>query len=49
VTFTKNNVALSSVVKLYDPPGLTSTDVYNYIKKNLCDWVEKAIDIRNSQ
>jgi hypothetical protein len=24
VTFTKNNVALSSVVKLYDPPGLTS-------------------------
>ena len=38
---------LSSVVKCYNPPYLTSTKVYNYIKKNLEDWVEEAIKIRN--
>ena len=39
---------LSSVVKAYDPPYSVSTDVYDYIKKNLSDWVEAAIAIRNA-
>jgi hypothetical protein len=40
---------LSSVVKAYDPPGWTSKDVYDHIKKNLASWVEEAISIRNAQ
>jgi hypothetical protein len=39
---------LSSVVKLYDPPYSTSTQVYNYIKYNLTSWIEEAIEIRES-
>jgi hypothetical protein len=39
---------LSSVVKLYDPPGWASTDVYKHIKDNLADWVEEAIEIRDN-
>jgi hypothetical protein len=38
---------LSSILKCYNPPYLTSTNVYNYIKENLEDWVEEAIKIRN--
>ena len=38
---------LSSVVKLYDPPGWASTDVYAHIKENIADWIEEAIEIRN--
>lgn len=38
---------LSSIVKTYDPPGLTSTDVYNHIKANLEKWIEEAITIRS--
>ncbi len=34
---------LSSIVKTYDPPN----DVYNHIKENIVDWIEKAIKIRN--
>lgn len=37
---------LSTIVKAYDPPYSTSTDVYDYIKRNLEDWVEEAISIR---
>lgn len=37
---------LSSIVKVYDPPGAESTDVYNHIKNNLEKWIEVAIDIR---
>jgi hypothetical protein len=37
---------LSNVVETYDPPCYNSTEVYNYIKNNLSDWVEKAIKIR---
>lgn len=37
---------LSSIVKAYDPPYTTSTNVYDYIKKNLSDWVEEAVTIR---
>ena len=39
---------LSSIVKLYDPPGWASTDVYAHIKDNIGDWVEEAIEIRNN-
>ena len=38
---------LSSIVKVYDPPYSTSSYVYNHIKDNLTDWVEKAIKIRS--
>ena len=37
---------LSSIVKAYDPPFSTSTSVYDHIKENLADWVEKAVSIR---
>src|SRR5712671_3100529 len=37
---------LSTVVKLYDPPGVLSTDVYKCIKDNIGAWVEEAITIR---
>lgn len=37
---------LSSVVKLYDTPYSVSTNVYEYIKINIADWVEEAINIR---
>lgn len=39
---------LSSIVKLYNPPQATSIGVYNYIQKNLADWVEDAIAIRKN-
>ena len=48
VTLNKTGAKLSSVVKVYDPPYYTSTDVYAYIKENLSSWVEEAIKIRNS-
>lgn len=38
---------LSSVVKTYDPPYSTSTNVYDHIKENLEAWVEEAIAIRD--
>jgi MTH538 TIR-like domain (DUF1863) len=38
---------LASVVKLYDPSGSSSTDVYKSIKDNIADWVEEAIKIRD--
>jgi hypothetical protein len=44
---TIGNKKLSSMVKLYDPPQATSTYVYNHIQRNLADWVEEAIEIRN--
>jgi len=48
ITFKGNGKNLGSVVKLYDPPYTSSTSVYSYIKENLSDWVEKAIEIRES-
>lgn len=38
---------LSSIVKVYDPSGATSTDVYNHIKDNIEKWIETAIDVRS--
>ncbi|MEK3714049.1 TIR domain-containing protein [Paenibacillus sp. FSL R7-0333] len=46
--FTLNGKKLSSIVKAYDPPYTTSVNVYNYIKENIESWVQKAIEIRNS-
>jgi hypothetical protein len=43
-----DNKSMSDIVKAYDSPFEISTDVYNYIKRNLADWIEKAIEIRNS-
>jgi hypothetical protein len=45
-SFTVNKVDLDSIVKTYDPPYTTSTYVYDHIKSNIDDWIEKAIDIR---
>ena len=39
---------LSNIVKAYDPPYKVSTSVYAYIKDNMADWVEEAIEIRNN-
>lgn len=39
---------LSSIVKAYDPPYSTSTNVYDHIKTNLKDWMEEAISIRSN-
>ena len=38
---------LSAILKVYDPPGSASTDVYDHIKNNLDKWIEAAIDIRS--
>lgn len=39
---------LSSIVQTYDPPYWDSKDVYKYIRENLEDWIEKAIQIRGN-
>lgn len=44
--FTIDGKSLASIVKAYDPPYSTSTYVYDHIKDNLADWVEKPIEIR---
>lgn len=38
---------LSSIVHAYDPPYSQSTDVYAYIRANVADWIEEAIQIRS--
>jgi hypothetical protein len=44
--FNVGQKSMDSVVKAYDPPYTTSTNVYDYIRQNLADWVEEAITIR---
>ncbi|MFP7753460.1 TIR domain-containing protein [Thermodesulfobacteriota bacterium B35] len=46
--FNINGVSLAKIVKAYDPPYSTSTNVYSHIKENLSDWIEKAIEIRGN-
>lgn len=46
--FTLDGKKLSSIVKAYNPPYSTSTNVYDYIKDNLEDWTEEAIEIRKN-
>ena len=48
VTHGPTGKMLSSIVKVYDPPYTSSTDIYDYIKKNLESWIEKAIEIRGA-
>ncbi|KHN56274.1 TIR domain-containing protein [Pectobacterium fontis] len=48
VTIPGGDAKLSTVAKDYDPPYLTSKYVYDYIAKNLEDWVEDAIEIRKN-
>ena len=47
LTMKKDDKKMSSIVNLYNPSGVTSTDVYNNIKNNIATWVEEAIKIRN--
>jgi hypothetical protein len=47
-TMKRDQVKLSSIVKAYDPPHSTSTDVYNYIRRDIGSWVEEAIRIREN-
>lgn len=44
--FTLDGKALSNIVKGYDPPYSASKSAYQYIYKNLSDWIEEAISIR---
>ena len=46
ITINSGTTYLSSVVKLYDPPYTTSTDVYDHIKTNMAKWADEACDIR---
>lgn len=39
---------MASIVKAYDPPYSTSTNVYSYIAENVEDWVAEAITIRDN-
>lgn len=44
--FKLGETSFDKIVKAYDPPYSISTDVYNYIKNNIENWVEEAIAIR---
>lgn len=46
--FSVGGVNMSKIVKTYDPPYSTSKNVYNHIKENLDEWIEKAIEIRGN-
>jgi len=45
--FNIEGTPLSSIVKTYDPPFLTSSYVYNHIAENIADWIDEAVAIRN--
>jgi MTH538 TIR-like domain (DUF1863) len=47
-SITVGGKALSTIVKVYDPPYSASTNVYTHIKENLDSWVEEAIEIRSN-
>ena len=42
-----NEINLSEICKTYNPPYKISTNVYDYIKEHINEWVEEAIRIRN--
>lgn len=42
-----NEINLSKICKTYNPPYLSSTSVYDYIKRHIEQWVAEAIEIRN--
>jgi hypothetical protein len=41
-----NGTALSSIVKAYEPPYISSSYTYDHINERLSLWVEKALEIR---
>ncbi len=45
--FNIGDKSLSSIVKVYDPPFSTSSNVYNHIAENMASWIDEAISIRN--
>lgn len=45
-SFNIGDKSLDKIVKTYNPPYTTSTNVHKHIKENLSDWIEKAIEIR---
>ena len=47
-TMKRDKKKLSSIVKVYNPPYTASQSVYDYIKKNLSDWIETAVEIRDN-
>ncbi len=47
-TMNRDKKKLSSIVKAYDPPSLDSKSVYEYISKNISNWIEEAIKIREN-
>ena len=46
-SLTESQTPLSSIVRTYNPPYISSKDVYDYIGANLGQWVEEAIAIRS--
>ena len=46
--FTIDGQPLTKYAKTYDPPYSSSVNVYQHIKENMTDWIEKAIELRNS-
>ncbi|HJN51956.1 MAG: TIR domain-containing protein [Pseudomonadales bacterium] len=44
--FTVDGVPMSEIVKTYNPPYSTSTEVHDHIQENLQDWLDEAITIR---
>jgi hypothetical protein len=44
--YTVGGISMAEIVNAYDPPYSTSTNVYDHIKENLANWIEKAIEIR---
>jgi MTH538 TIR-like domain (DUF1863) len=47
-TMKKDASKLSGIIKVYNPPHTDSKDAYSYIKANLADWIEEAIEIRDN-
>lgn len=49
-TFTvgSDETPLTKYAKCYDPPYVSSENVYAYIKENIEDWIEEAIKLRKS-
>lgn len=46
-TIKEGKTNLSSIVKTYNPPYSDSKEVYDYISKNISNWIDEAIKIRN--
>ena len=48
ITHGNTGKKLSTIVKCYNPGGINSKEVYDWISKYISDAVEEAINIRNS-